>query len=79
MVIDAAESIPEIRFFKFIYDYFWVLCPILGFVCIQDTLSSRAALGLPAECVARAKVSCIQGFRVQRVRGKLQNHQLNLI
>ena len=28
--------------------------------CIQDTLSSRAALGLPAECVARAKVSCIQ-------------------
>ena len=29
-------------------------------ICIQDTLSSRAALGLPAECVARAKVSCIQ-------------------
>ena len=28
--------------------------------CIQDTLSLRAALGLPAECVARAKVSCIQ-------------------
>ena len=31
--------------------------------CIQDTLSSRTALGLPAECVARAKVSCIQGCR----------------
>ena len=30
--------------------------------CIQDTLSSRAALGLPAECVARAKVSCIQAI-----------------
>ena len=29
--------------------------------CIQDyTLSSRAALGLPAECVARAKVSYIR-------------------
>ena len=27
--------------------------------CIQDTLSSRA-LGLAAECVARAKVSCKQ-------------------
>ena len=26
-------------------------------ICIQDTLSSRARL---AECVARAKVSCIQ-------------------
>ena len=35
-------------------------CSNLG--CIQDTLSSRAALGLPAECVARAKVSCIQKF-----------------
>ena len=31
-----------------------------GVTCIQDTLSSRAALGLPAECVARAKVYCIQ-------------------
>ena len=31
-----------------------------SYLCIQDTLSSRAALGLPAECVARAKVSCIQ-------------------
>ena len=29
-------------------------------ICIQYTLSSRAALGLPAECVARARVSCIQ-------------------
>ena len=28
--------------------------------CIQNTLSSRVALGLKAECVARAKVSCIQ-------------------
>ena len=36
--------------------------------CIQDTLSSRArawpsgCIGLYAECVARAKVSCIQGY-----------------
>ena len=29
----------------------------LADVCIQDTLSSRARL---AECVARAKLSCIQ-------------------
>ena len=27
---------------------------------MQDTLSSCAALGLPAECVVRVKVSCIQ-------------------
>ena len=42
---------------------FWLsLTPrqLSGQACIQDILSSRAALGLPAECVARAKVSCIQ-------------------
>ena len=35
----------------------------MAWVFINDTLSSRAALGrLPAECVARAKVSCILGL-----------------
>ena len=36
-------------------------CFMNVFYCIQDTLSSRARL---AECVARAKVSCIQCFLV---------------
>ena len=49
--------------------------------CIQDTLSSRAALGLPAECVARAKVSCIQGSALMpiilAVDSRLLQHSLH--
>ena len=54
--------------------YYFYLFDIFTYIqsrhlfCIQDTLSSRTALGMPrlaclyAECVARAKVSCIQAL-----------------
>ena len=57
-----------------------VLGQVRRLTCIQDTLSSRATLGLPAECVVRAKVSCIQAFDMRGIpliSAHFQDHTTN--